>query len=63
MGVEIWKINGEDIHYLFPKEWYEIIPNGFEIINIFGNKENFVPGVTDDDIRYGCLSYGFIRKF
>jgi hypothetical protein len=43
---------------LFPKEWYSMIPHGFPIEDIMGNVESFVPGGTDDDIRYGFLSYG-----
>ena len=74
MGVGIWSTWKEDdeetdymskgdIHYLFPVEWYDHIPEGFEIISLFGEKEKFEHGKTDDDIRYGCLPYGFIRKY
>jgi hypothetical protein len=52
-----------EIHYLFPGEWYGIIPNGFEIIDIFGNKKTFKKNLIDDDICYGCLLFGFIRLF
>jgi hypothetical protein len=52
-----------EIHYLFPEEWYDHIPNGFEIVDIFGTKEKFTKGETDDDIRFGCLSFGFVRSF
>lgn len=52
-----------EIHYLFPHEWYDIIPNGFEIVNIFGKKRRFKHGVTDDDKRFGCLCFGFVRNF
>jgi len=31
------------------------------VVDIFGEKEKFIKGVTDDDIRFGCLSYGFIQ--
>lgn len=43
---------------LFPGEWYESIPRGFPIVGLHGEKESFVPGKTDDDIRFGCLAYG-----
>ncbi len=43
---------------LFPATWYEHIPAGFEVVDINGDKEAFVPGVTDDDRRFGRLAYG-----
>jgi len=43
---------------LFPGEWYHHIPAGYEVEGISGNKEAFIAGVTDDDIRFGCLPYG-----
>jgi len=52
--------NGKTL-MLLPGEWYAKIPAGFEIIDINGCKETFQPGVTDDDIRFGCLAYGILR--
>lgn len=52
-----------EIHYLFPGEWYNLIPNGFEVTGIFGEKYLFKNGESDDDIRFGCLSFGFVRSF
>ena len=46
--------------WLFPGEWYPAIPNGFEIVDINFNAEVFVRGRTDDDIRFGCLSFGVL---
>jgi hypothetical protein len=46
--------------WLFPGEWYSSIPRGFGIIDIFGTDETFEPGKTDDDIRFGCLSFGVV---
>lgn len=43
---------------LFPAEWYEAIPSGFEVETISGRTEFFVPGETDNDRRFGCLAYG-----
>lgn len=40
---------------LFPCEWYEQIPNGLPIEDIFGNKEQFESHVTDNDRRMGYL--------
>ena len=44
--------------WLFPEEWYDYIPEGYEIVDIFGKTEKFQKGITDDDIRFGCLSFG-----
>ena len=43
---------------LFPKEWYDHIPEGFEVDGIDGERETFKRGGTDDDYRFGCLAYG-----
>lgn len=47
--------------WLFPGEWYKSIPTGYEIVDINFNTELFVPGVSDDDIRLGCLPFGILR--
>ncbi|MVT07659.1 hypothetical protein [Chitinophaga tropicalis] len=50
---------GTDKHlYLFPEEWYDIIPAGYPLIDISGVKLIFERGVTDNSVRAGCLSYG-----
>jgi hypothetical protein len=46
---------------LIPGEWYRLIPDGFMVTDIFGITEPFIKGETDDDIRFGCLSYGIRR--
>lgn len=48
--------------WLYPGEWYASIPEGYEVVDVFGDIEVFVPGTTDDSTRYGALPYGFIRK-
>jgi len=53
------EIAGETL-YLFPGEWYWSIPAGFEVVDIFFETEKFVPGRTDNDIRFGCLSFGIL---
>jgi len=58
MGLRRWE--GE--HWLYPGEWYDCIPESYEVVDIFGVVEQFERGVTDDDIRFGCLAYGFIRE-
>lgn len=45
---------------LFPGEWYSHIPEGMEVFDICGRMEPFARGVTDDDIRFGCLSFGVL---
>ena len=47
--------------WLYPGEWYESIPAGYVIVDINGREEPFESGLTDDDIRFGCLPYGFHR--
>jgi len=56
------RVFGGKILMLFPGEWYCHIPPGFGIVDISGNREQFQPGVTDDDIRIGCLAYGLLVK-
>lgn len=48
--------------FLFPKEWYNYIPAGFKVIDICMNPELFIPGESDDDVRFGCLPYGVIKE-
>ena len=52
----------ESGHYLYPGEWYDFIPEGYEVITIFNETELFERSKSDDDTRYGCLSYGFKRE-
>jgi hypothetical protein len=46
--------------WLFPGEWYSAIPEGLPIVDINFNAERFRLGQTDDDIRFGCLSFGIL---
>ena len=55
IGCGIW----EEGHYLYPAEWYDFIPNGYEIVNINNEVELFRKGHTDNDRRFGMLSFGF----
>jgi len=48
--------------WLYPGEWYSSIPNGYPIVDINFNEEKFCFGITDDDVRFGCLSYGFLKE-
>lgn len=62
MGVRLWEVNKDgEVSYLYPGEWYDSIPEGLLIHTINHETEFFKKGVTDDDIRFGCLPYGFLR--
>ena len=62
IGCQIWDDECGKLHWLYPYEWYDHIPNGTEIIDICGNAEKFEHGETDNDIRFGSLAYGFIQQ-
>ena len=59
LGLKKW---GENKLWLFPKEWYKFIPKGYAVMDIFGDTENFSPGKTDDDSRFGCLAFGIVNN-
>lgn len=61
LGFGVWNKTSEGTHYLFPKEWYNVIPEGLELKCIDGKTEIFKRGVTDDDHRFGCIAYGFVK--
>ena len=60
LGVGVWYETPKMTHYLYPKEWYDYIPDGYPIAFISGHTEPFETDKTDDDYRYGCLAYGFV---
>lgn len=47
---------------LFPVEWYDLIPDGFELVCIDGEREVFESGKTDNDCRFGVLAYGIVPQ-
>ena len=63
IGCKMWDDPDGDgrVLWLFPAEWYDHIPDGTEVIDITFETEKFKRGETDDDRRFGCLSYGFYR--
>ena len=64
IGCQKWDepdANGETL-WLFPHEWYSKIPDGLPIVSINGEHKNFRHGATDDDIRFGALPFGFLKK-
>lgn len=62
IGCQKWdEADSGSVLWLFPAEWYEHIPDGTPIVSISGEHETFKRGETDDDRRFGALSYGFLR--
>ncbi len=61
MGLRAWDgaKDGSWKLYLYPHEWYDHIPEGYMVVDIFGEEETFERGVTDDDKRSGVLAFGF----
>ena len=64
IGCQIWEIDkaSKTIHWLYPAEWYDYIPENYLVTDICGRDKEFKHGVTDNDRRFGALSYGFIQK-
>lgn len=58
LGMRVWHREHGRVVLLFPHEWYARIPEGYEIVTVAGRTKRFARGVTDDDIRFGMLSYG-----
>ena len=38
LGFGVWDKDESETHWLFPKEWYSIIPDGFDVTDINGEK-------------------------
>lgn len=47
---------------LIPKELFNSIPEGFNVVDIFGKKEKFSKEKSDTDHRFGCLPYGVFKS-
>lgn len=62
LGFGVWEETEKGTHWLFPKEWYDSIPDGYPITYISGEQEVFKHGETDDDYRFGMLAFGFIQE-
>jgi hypothetical protein len=63
LGCSAWD-NPKDgrVTMLFPAEWYDEIPNGLDVVDIFGEAEKFQRGKSDKDQRMGFLPYGVMIK-
>lgn len=63
LGCQIWEEKGYGkIHWLYPVEWFKLIPEGLEIVTVSGTTEKFKKEDADDDMRFGALSFGFIQE-
>lgn len=62
LGLGMWKEEDGQTTMLFPGDWYDEIPKGFEVVDIFGETEKFDPKKSDDDQRFGFLPYGIVVK-
>ena len=62
LGLQKWSETKKGTLWLFPFEWYAVIPEGFELTVIDGTTELFKAGVTDDDKRFGALAYGIVKQ-
>lgn len=56
------KLPNDMIVMNFPQKYYQIIPNGLDVVDLFGRIEKFKLGESDDDERFGVLPYGILRK-
>jgi hypothetical protein len=56
LGLQPWY--EEKTHWLFPVEWYEHIPEGFEVRSITGRVEPFSRDTHQKEARFGALPYG-----
>lgn len=45
---------------LFPVEWFGVIPDGFNVVGLYGEAYKFDRLTASDDCRFGCLGYGIL---
>lgn len=66
MGLRPWCDPADDdwphdhVLMLLPGEWYQHIPDGYAVVGLYGEADVFARGISDDDIRFGCLPYGIL---
>lgn len=48
--------------WLIPYKWYNDIPDGTQLYDIFNEPETFKRGKTSDDYRGGYLAFGIKRR-
>lgn len=64
LGFKKWSEEEEDVRdlWLFPLYLTPIIPDDFEVIDIYGEPIKYEKCKMDNDIRFGCVAYGIIIK-
>lgn len=69
LGLRPWNKSGDPedgdrygggVLWLLPGEWYDYMPDRARLMSISGRAVAFDRGVTDNDIRFGCLPYGVV---
>lgn len=58
LGLRKWSDTDDGELWLFPGEWFDHIPAGFDVETINGETETFDPDEHSRDIRFGVLAYG-----
>ncbi len=59
VGMQNW----DDRLWLFPYQWFNAIPKGFQVECISGQKSKWDAETHDDDMRFGALAYGIVPEF
>lgn len=47
--------------WLFPREWYDIIPENYIVTGLYGETYYFKRESSSNDSRFGALAFGFQR--
>lgn len=55
------KLSEDMLIILIPGEWYNSIPEGYKVHGLWSEEFEFEKGETDNDIRFGCLSFGILK--
>lgn len=61
IGCQMWDEKDNMIHWLYPAQWFEFIPEGFEVYTIGERYVKFNKNTSDNDTRFGALAYGFLK--
>lgn len=64
-GLRIWDDDRTRTFYIYPAEWYDLIPEGYPVVHVskgLSGKKTKFKRKKNDDKSFGLLSFGFIRK-
>jgi len=61
--IELGMRNWDGRLWLFPYEWFKLIPQGYEVKCIDEEVSAWDVNTHDDDHRAGCLAYGIVPEF